>query len=115
MNFEFATAGRILFGRGKVSEIHRAAGEMGNRPLLVTGGSTERTGELAKLGEVRLRVNGEPTIDLIRGGASLARAEHCDMVIAAGGGSVIDAGKAIAAMLTNPGDPLDYLEVIGQG
>src|SRR5579871_3211041 len=37
------------------------------------------------------------------------------MVIAIGGGSAIDAGKALAAMIANPGDPLDYLEVIGRG
>jgi len=36
-------------------------------------------------------------------------------VIAIGGGSVIDAGKALAVLLTNPGDPVDYLEVIGRG
>ncbi len=58
---------------------------------------------------------GEPTIDLVRGGTDFARGRGCDVVIAMGGGSAIDAGKAIAAMMTNPGDPLEYLEVIGQG
>ena len=58
---------------------------------------------------------GEPTVDLIRGGAEYARRERCDMVVAIGGGSAIDAGKALAALLANPGDPLDYLEVVGRG
>jgi alcohol dehydrogenase class IV len=60
-------------------------------------------------------VAGEPTVDAIRRGTALARDEGCDVVVAIGGGSVIDAGKALAALLTNPGDPLDYLEVIGRG
>jgi alcohol dehydrogenase class IV len=54
-------------------------------------------------------------VALIRKGAEYARDERCDVVIAMGGGSAIDAGKALAAMLANPGDPLDYLEVIGRG
>jgi alcohol dehydrogenase class IV len=56
----------------------------------------------------------EPTVPLIRGGGERAREERCDMVIAIGGGSAIDTGKALAALLTNPGDPLDYLEVVGR-
>jgi alcohol dehydrogenase class IV len=51
----------------------------------------------------------------VRRGVALAREEGCDLVIAIGGGSAVDAGKALAALLTNPGDPLDYLEVIGRG
>jgi alcohol dehydrogenase class IV len=54
-------------------------------------------------------------VDLVRRGAEYARLERCDVVVAMGGGSALDAGKALAAMLANPGDPLDYLEVIGQG
>jgi alcohol dehydrogenase class IV len=48
-------------------------------------------------------------------GVALARTEHCDLVISFGGGSALDAGKAIAAMLTNEGELLDYLEIIGHG
>ena len=52
---------------------------------------------------------------MVRAGVDQARREDCHSVIAIGGGSAIDAGKAIAALLTNPGDPMDYLEVIGRG
>jgi len=59
-------------------------------------------------------IHGEPTVDVVRQGAQLAREADCAVVIALGGGSAIDAGKAIAALLANGGDPLDYLEVVGQ-
>src|SRR5208337_2266718 len=52
---------------------------------------------------------------LIARGLEQARGKHCDVVIALGGGSVIDTGKAIAALLTNPGELMDYLEVVGKG
>jgi alcohol dehydrogenase class IV len=48
-------------------------------------------------------------------GVRTAREDDCDLVIGMGGGSTLDAGKAIAALLTNPGDIFDYLEVIGRG
>ena len=60
-------------------------------------------------------VTGEPKIVDAQAGTECARQNECDLVIALGGGSTIDAGKAIAALCTNPGDPLDYLEVIGNG
>jgi alcohol dehydrogenase class IV len=60
-------------------------------------------------------VGGEPTTHLVRDGVRRAREDRCDVVIACGGGSVLDAGKAIAALLTNSGDLDDYLEVIGRG
>jgi alcohol dehydrogenase class IV len=60
-------------------------------------------------------VRAEPSVDLLEQGLALARQEQCDLVISLGGGSAIDTGKAIAALLTNPGDPLDYLEVVGRG
>ncbi|MEN6533602.1 MAG: iron-containing alcohol dehydrogenase [Bryobacteraceae bacterium] len=121
MRFEFATAGRIIFGPGAVKEAASAAKELGKRALVVTGRSGVRAASL--LGDLdtagvacsTFEVGSEPTIDLVRRGTSQARAEQCDLVIAIGGGSVIDAAKTIACLLTNGGDPLDYIEVIGAG
>jgi len=67
------------------------------------------------MGVVNCSVSGEPEIDTVRAGVALAKQERCNFVIGIGGGSAIDAGKAIAAMLTNNGDVLDYVEIIGRG
>ena len=114
MRFEFATATRIVFGAGAVREVAPAAKSMGRRALLVAGVSPALLGE-AGLDCALLAVEGEPTLELVRRGVAIARAENCDLVIGLGGGSAIDAGKAVAALLANGGDPLDYLEVIGAG
>jgi alcohol dehydrogenase class IV len=60
-------------------------------------------------------VKGEPDIALVTAGVKQVKDSDSQMVISFGGGSAIDAGKAIAALATNPGDVLDYLEVIGKG
>jgi alcohol dehydrogenase class IV len=113
MRFEFATATRIVFGTGAVRDVPAAARVMGRRALLVTRRSADLTA--VGLKGVPFAVHGEPSVDLVRQGTQSARAEACDLVIALGGGSVIDTGKAIAALLTNGGDPLDYLEIAGRG
>jgi alcohol dehydrogenase class IV len=59
--------------------------------------------------------SGEPEIETVRNGVAVAAGEHCDLIIAFGGGSALDTGKAIAALLANDGDLLDYLEIIGRG
>ncbi|PKU25128.1 iron-containing alcohol dehydrogenase [Telmatospirillum siberiense] len=121
MNFEFATAGRIVFGMGTVKDVGRMAASMGRRALLVTGAATERTAPLLAsltphgIQAIRFAVPHEPSIETVERGVALARMEGCDMVIGFGGGSPLDAGKAIAAMLSNPGEVLDYLEIIGKG
>ena len=112
--FEFATAARIIFGAGKLQELHAIAGEFGKRILFIQSRSALPAAIV--LPEcVPFPVTGEPTIKLVRAGVRLARQEHCDVVVSLGGGSVIDAGKAIAALMTNGGDPLDYVEVVGNG
>jgi alcohol dehydrogenase class IV len=116
--FEFATAGRVLFGAGRSAELPALLAACGSRALVCTGASPGRhAGLLASLGmpvEV-FAVAGEPTVDLARSAAVAAREHGADVVAAIGGGSVIDTGKAAAMLLGNGGDPLDYLEVIGAG
>lgn len=110
MNFDFATAGRILFGAGTFARLAEIAAECGSHPLIVTG----KRGADGPAGP-RFAVAGEPTIATIREGVATFRDSACDLVIAIGGGSAIDAGKAIAVAAANPGDLVDYLEVIGSG
>jgi alcohol dehydrogenase class IV len=121
MRFEFATATKIVFGAGTVHDIAPALKGLGKRTLVVTGHSRARSDGLihdiqtAGVACVPFGVDGEPTVDQVRRGVQLARAEGCDVVTAMGGGSAIDGAKAIAALLTNTGDVLDYLEIVGQG
>ncbi len=121
MRFEFATAGRIVFGEGTLKEAAPAAAALGRRALVVTGANPERAAPLMEallaqgVERVLFPVSGEPTTDTARAGTARARETGCDLVIGLGGGSALDAGKAIAALLTNGGDPLDYLEVVGRG
>lgn len=121
LSFEFATAGRINFGSGSMAKAGPAARELGKKALLVTGLHPERHTSLMDalvsqgIAIENIRVSGEPTVDDASRAAERGRTTGCDFVIACGGGSVIDLAKASAALLTNPGSPLDYLEVIGRG
>jgi alcohol dehydrogenase class IV len=121
MRFEFATATRIVFGPGTLPEAAAAARASGRRALVVTGRQTERAEPLLRALTVQglehstFPVPGEPTVGRVQEGVRQAQAQSCDVVIAFGGGSAIDAGKAIAGLCTNPGEVLDYLEVVGRG
>ncbi len=121
MPFEFATARRVLFGPGVSRQAGALARALGNRALVVTGRDTARaqflTGLLLEnsVTSVLFPVAAEPNLDTVRQGLALARRENCRLIVGLGGGSALDAGKAIAAMLSNAGDVLDYLEVIGGG
>jgi alcohol dehydrogenase class IV len=121
VRFEFATAGRIVFGAGAVADLGKLAQEFGRRALLVTGASPARSTRVQQLlsasniTSTPFQVAGEPKISTVQDGVHRAQQERCEFVISVGGGSVIDAGKAIAAMIKNPGEVLDYLEVVGAG
>ncbi len=121
MNFEFATATRIVFGAGAAGRIGEDVKSFGRRALVVTGRNPPRAEKLlanlsaSNISSVTFAVAGEPEIATVENGVALAKREQCDFVIGFGGGSVMDAGKAIAAMMKNDGALLDYLEIIGRG
>lgn len=126
MIFEFATAARIIFGHGTLSEAGPiAVSLLGNirkgKVMLVTGVSTSRpsrlTAVLAKhdIEFITIPVTGEPTVEMVRTAVDRGIMAGCRVVISLGGGSAIDMGKAIAAMTTNGGNPLEFMEVIGPG
>jgi alcohol dehydrogenase class IV len=120
MHFEFATATRIVFGPGRLNEVGTLAKAFGQRALLVTGKGKERAARLIEIlareqiETIGFQVTGEPKLKEISQGVTVAKAEGCDQVIGFGGGSALDAGKAIAGLLTNPGELMDYVEVIGR-
>lgn len=121
MRFEFATATRIVFGAGTLREVGSLASALGQRAFVVGGSSTTRLAPLLDQLHAQgiittiFTVDHEPTVASVLAGMQQAQNANSDLVISMGGGSVIDTGKAIAALLTNPGDPLDYLEVVGRG
>lgn len=118
MAFEFATAGRVVFGPGRAAELPALVGGLGSRALVCTGSRPERHEPL--LAELPVphavfAVDAEPSVDLAVRAVAAAREHGADVVVAIGGGSVIDLGKAVAMLLANGGAPLDYLEVVGAG
>jgi alcohol dehydrogenase class IV len=121
MNFEFATANRIVFGAGQIKLLPEIARNCGTSALVVVGKQSERTESIRQMlgargvGVTPFNVAHEPTLEMVTEGAAQLRLANCELVIAIGGGSVIDAGKAIAALATNRRPVLDYLEVIGAG
>jgi alcohol dehydrogenase class IV len=118
-SFEFATANRIVFGAGKLNELGRLIEQNRKHFLLVRGQSSDAIPRVRNIlssldsSISEFQVHGEPTIDVVRAG--LEAAQDCDTVIGLGGGSVLDTGKAISALVTNPGEITDYLEVVGKG
>lgn len=117
MQFDFATAARIIFKNGAAKEIPALAANFGSKPCLVVGSNKERAAWLTQaLGNpLIIQVAGEPDTDEMTQAAEKARSAECDVVIGIGGGSVMDAAKVIAALITNTADIFDYLEVVGKG
>jgi alcohol dehydrogenase class IV len=119
--FDFATATEIAFGRGRSAELGERLRAFGARALLVTGAHPERVLPIlersgaAELVVARVTVRSEPTTAEVERGVLLAREAGAEVVVGIGGGSALDAAKAIAVLATNPGEPLDYLEVVGRG
>lgn len=123
---EFYTPGKIIFGPGGLSQVGTEEKRLGNKALIVLGRSAMRkSGALDRLTRLLKKNNleytiyenipSDPTVETVDTGASLARKGSCNLVIALGGGSVLDTGKAISAMVTNEGSVADYHEIEGKG
>ena len=119
--FDFASAGRILFGRGRIAELSDLIKPSGKKVMLVTGGHPGRHDSLrillekAGISVAVESVSGEPTVQRVSEITDSILRQQCEVVAGIGGGSVIDAAKAAAALANNPGDIMDYLEVVGAG
>lgn len=119
--FAFATADMIRFGRGEAVQAVPALVALGKTVLLVTGATPARVGWLKDALEAEgvavtvFSVAKEPDVALIESGVAVARVAQATAVITIGGGAVIDAGKAIAALTPATRPMLDHLEVVGQG
>jgi alcohol dehydrogenase len=120
MQFEFQNPTRLIFGAGSLSRLGEIAGRFGKRALLVTGGgSVKRNGtfdravkSLTDAGVSVFECEGvepNPRISSVTRGAATARENKCDLVVALGGGSTMDASKAIAAAVLYDGDPWDMI------
>ncbi len=121
MEFEFATAGRIRFGSASAVEMAEEISSLGRSAFVVTGSVSERHTEVLEafdrqgLAYTRFAIAGEPTTEMVAQAVAAARERDAEFVVGLGGGSVIDTGKVVAAMLTNSGALENYLEVVGAG
>ncbi len=120
MNFSFYNPTRILFGAGELNNLYKQT-MPGKKALLLisnskstkVNGSLDRTIEqLEKAGieyAIFDKIMENPYKSVIMEGAAFAKENACDFILALGGGAVLDASVAIAAMATNPGDLWDYV------
>lgn len=120
MNFNFYNPTRILFGAGKLNDLHKQTMPGKKALLLISNGKSTRTNgsldrtvqQLEKAGIEHVlfdRIMENPYKSVVMEGAAFARETGCDFIVALGGGAVLDASVAIAAMATNPGDLWDYV------
>lgn len=120
MNFDLFTPTKLLFGCGKLNELSeqelpgkKALLLISNGKSVHTNGSFDRTVEqLGKAGidhVVCANIHENPSKEVVMEAAAVARENKCDFIVALGGGAVLDASIAVAAMATNPGDLWDYV------
>ena len=120
MEFSYFLPVNIQFGWNKVDNIADFAAPYGKKALIVTGRSSAKKSGLydrvvAKLDAAHIdhvlfdQVDANPLTTTALDGAALAKSESCDMVIAIGGGSIMDCAKGIAFMAVNDGDINDYI------
>ncbi len=112
---------RVVFGRGSAAQAAAEVAGFGRQILLVRGRSSAFAGTLlealqgAGCGVLTVISRGEPTLAALDAAVARARLAGVEAVVAVGGGSVLDLGKAAAAMVPQATEPLDHLEVVGRG
>ncbi len=121
--FSFSRIPYIIFGTGKLYELYNIIPEFGNNVLFVIGGSSliqsgiwnEFTSKLenSSINFSSVSLSGEPSPTLIDDTVAKFHNKNLDLIVGIGGGSVLDAGKAISAMLTKDGSIKNYLEGVG--
>jgi len=121
LTFDFQTSQRILFGSGRLDQLGSIVSEFGKRVYWFSlsrrsfHDSIEQSLRDAGINFQIAVVQGEPKLNQILDYVAEVKEFQPEVVIATGGGSVLDCAKAVAALAVNPGDPLDYLEVVGKG
>ncbi len=123
--FGFRCGSEIVFGRGVLARLGTIASSLGRRAFIVHGNAhLSAAGQHALVRSMldgsgihstSVGIRGEPDVETVDAAAGLARAGRTDLVIGIGGGSVIDAAKAVSGLISNPGNALDYMEVVGKG
>ncbi|KOA20088.1 1,3-propanediol dehydrogenase [Clostridium homopropionicum DSM 5847] len=117
--FVFKAPNKIIYGLGSIKNVGEETAKYGKKALIVTGrSSTKKSGALDKvlnsLKENKVetivfdQVESDPSVDTVEAGTKVAKEQAIDVIIALGGGSPLDAAKAISIMLTNPGKLIDY-------
>ena len=120
MEFSYFLPVNIQFGWNKVDNVGEFAAPYGKKAFIVTGRTSAKKSGLydrvvekldaAHIGHVLFdQVDANPLTTTALDGAALAKSESCDMVIAIGGGSIMDCAKGIAFMAVNEGDINDYI------
>jgi alcohol dehydrogenase class IV len=116
--FDYFGVSRIVFGRGQRSRLPELLGALGTGAFIIYNGAPTAARAAELLGEMPHRLHrqrGEPTVADVDAAVESARAAGCDVIAGIGGGSAIDAAKAVAGLLANGGTAQDYMEVVGEG
>ncbi len=120
MKFEFQNPTHLIFAAGALTRLGEVVRAHGKRALLVTGGGSvkksgafDRAVESLEAAGVAVSecsgVEPNPRLSSVKRGAQIARSEDCDVVVALGGGSTMDAAKVMAASVSYEGDPWDMI------
>ena len=121
INFQFAAPTKIIFEKDAFQKLPGLVSELGNNVFIVSGekaihanclaGTLHKQNVKTKI----FKISSEPTTSVIESAINLAKKNNGNIIVGIGGGSVIDAAKAVAALATNTGELLDFLEIIGKG